>query len=783
LSRDEAAESLSSLDADFISISPEELEVMGFLEDFSLTDSETLEPPLEKEFKCGAAERTSDDQRGQRRTSEYCKPGAPSMPRHERTALLSTAVQETLNLLDKVFPDAIGGVALRRTKALELIAAGISATSRTFTEDDALHWADNFDFSEAGLAADLEMFLAADRDLKAMAVARLEQLASSRFSRDRVERHLSPENPEWDRMIKLAGEGMPVPLGPEFVPNSTAGALPPLRQTYVRLNSVVNRLLEESFHEKGLAFILPKEQALCVEGLHLSVNSWVPKQGKEHGRPIGDCSDAGRGQTPLNSKAAKLLSDRLWGKIVHPSLEDLVRQITEFFAAAQEVDKDVVWEDVVLFKMDLAGAYTLISFSPDDVKLMGFELTKDRIMFMLCGIFGWGGTPAAFQVITRACVFELSRTILGRILMYVDDLLGVCLRKNLPTNLAKASTFLTNLLGPAAVAVHKTESGRRLTEIGYTIDLNERLVEISDRNVAKSLIGYLEAVPGGRTTRREMERLASWASRYGAICMYIRPFNRLLYNSYLGHGTAGTFTLREEEMRAVRMVRLLLVMTALEPCAFCRSLESFEMRAATVIIEFDASLQGIGLIWYAIDPLGEEHPLGGLSVDISAMGFEEDSQFQNTAEFIAATLGLLGIIYLGLEGSVVKMRGDSISALCWSTSLRFKGCRTANAAVVFTLLLIQTKTTIVGFEFLTSEENVRTDKLSRGESVAAVSREFSNLSGLSELFFPESIAQTLTDCHPQLELSDDAAFSELWRRVLNTRMTLLDERESNETTY
>ena len=54
-------------------------------------------------------------------------------------------------------------------------------------------------------------------------------------------------------------------------------------------------------------------------------------------------------------------------------------------------------------------------------------MTEELVMFFLCGIFGWSGTPAAFQVVTRASVFELSVRIVGRLLMYVDDILGVLL--------------------------------------------------------------------------------------------------------------------------------------------------------------------------------------------------------------------------------------------------------------------------------------------------------------------------------------------------------------------
>jgi hypothetical protein len=75
------------------------------------------------------------------------------------------------------------------------------------------------------------------------------------------------------------------------------------------------------------------------------------------------------------------------------------------------------------------------------------------------------------------------------------------------------------------------------------------------------------------------------------------------------------------------------------------------------------------------------------------------------------------LILLGLDGSAVKLRGDSMSALCWGTKMNYKGARTTNAALVFTLLLVQAEVTIVDIEYLTSKQNFKTDDLSRQSSV------------------------------------------------------------------
>lgn len=39
-------------------------------------------------------------------------------------------------------------------------------------------------------------------------------------------------------------------------------------------------------------------------------------------------------------------------------------------------------------------------------------------------------TSAAFQVVTRALIFDMNHKLIGKVLIYVDDIMGVCLRKD-----------------------------------------------------------------------------------------------------------------------------------------------------------------------------------------------------------------------------------------------------------------------------------------------------------------------------------------------------------------
>lgn len=684
-------------------------------------------------------------------------------------ALLEGAIAETVALAAQFFPVSAALTGARTVEAMRLVNMGVQMVLSTFGEREALDWAGDYKLDDKYVKEGLQLYKESGGDLTIMAEKRWTERLPTRLNSDRVKNTLSPKNPDFERVMELATVGMTVFVDPSFISNVGAGHVPPLRQTYRRLAPVIDRLVAESLLEKGLGVILPKAVALKIEGVQLSLSSWTPKVGKEKGRLIGDCADGGKNQTPLNSKWVKEFSDGHWGQIHHPSIGDIVRMITTFrdeCVSAGMLEDDVV-KQLVLYKMDLAGAFTLLSFRPEDVRLMGFEMSEELVLFYLVGIFGWTGTPAAFQVITRALIFELRRLVEGQLTMYVDDAIAVCLSKQLSSNIFKCDAVFTNLLGPEAVAHAKTESGRMIDAIGFSINLITWRVSVSEKNLARALVGFLRAAPDGMTHRREMERLASWSSRYGEINLYIKSVTRLLYSSYIGRKEGVKFKLKPQEWRALRVVRMLLAMTAGDSTIFSRPIDSFREKTAAVVVEFDASLSGVGVVWYAVDKAGCESPLGALSVDIRSMGFGSDTQYQNVAEFIGGIVGVLGVIMLGLGLSSIRFRGDSKSALCWLTSRKFKGDRTANAAIVLMVLVVQHGLSVLEeSEFLSSEQNGRADKLSRGWSVTKVADYYDDLRGIKEVMLPVGqMTQVLMDCHPGTVITSDEELAALWKRV------------------
>ena len=99
-------------------------------------------------------------------------------------------------------------------------------------------------------------------------------------------------------------------------------------------------------------------------------------------------------------------------------------------------------------------------------------------------------------------------------------------------------------------------------------------------------------------------------------------------------------------------------------------------------MEFDASLAGLGLLFYRITEDGEV-PVAHAQVDITGLDFGEDSSFQNTAEFIGGVVAMRGLWMLGMHREAVLFRGDSISALSWIEKVGTKSDLAAPASIVF----------------------------------------------------------------------------------------------------
>jgi hypothetical protein len=133
-----------------------------------------------------------------------------------------------------------------------------------------------------------------------------------------------------------------------------------------------------------------------------------------------------------------------------------------------------------------------------------------------------------------------------------------------------------------------------------------------------------------------------------------------------------------------------------------------------VVVEFDSSLDGAGLIWYRREH-GAELAVGVDAVSLEVLGFGADSSFQNLSELIGAILAVVGQIIIGMSGSSIALRGDSITALTWAITERPRGSIVCNASMVWTMLCVATDLDVKKVTHIAGADNVKCDRLSRRE--------------------------------------------------------------------
>lgn len=648
----------------------------------------------------------------------------------------------------------------------DTVREAIRASDEEYGVAAAVQWAAGFRFPEEMLKSDERCLQAAQLDFVAMVRRRLITLEPSRLNRERAN-GLSIDNPERELVMELATKGMFVPLPIGFKPNGQS-ATAPLRKSYLKVHEAVNRMLADTV-QRRLAFLLPKDVALrYVPGLHLGTAHWAPKKGKASGRPIGDLSFVEG--VPLNSEEATAAAEAHYGKIKHPTITDIIRMINEYWVGVLGREPEARWQDVRIWKMDLRGAYTLLSFAPKDVPLFAMELSDSLVYLQFVGIFGWSCTPAAFQVITRALKYEFAGALHSATTMYVDDVIGVCMASHLDEDLATCAGICTRLLGPDAVAEDKTEQGTRLDIIGYVVDLQTKRVSIARKNFLNTLYGFLSADLTQPITLTDAQRLASWASRYGQICRYMRPFcsalSRLTVNRHSRHAL---IELTNEAKMSIRLWRAMLYLVEYDEARFTRPLATFDDTPPSHVVEFDASLTGVGILLYE-RVAGTEVCLGGGAIDIRGLQFGEDSSFQNVAEYIGATVGILTLITLGTTCRDLEVRGDSVAALTWAQTERARGSRVTNAAIIFTVMCIMYDLDVKVATHIPGGDNHKCDRLSRLAESQQGTREAMDDMGLGgcsvlDIQGNDSIRHLVELCEPTRVFADESEFIVFWAAV------------------
>jgi hypothetical protein len=613
-------------------------------------------------------------------------------------------VQALQAVIARLYPDS----SIPESEVTRLVTTAFDSADHVFNEEDALVWAEGYSFP-AGIGQ-----RDADGIRQAGGLAAYTEAMQARIkatgrglSIESINAVVPPSDPDYEGLCKMV-DGIPILTAEDFVPNLRP---PPLRDKYLKLAPCVNRLMA-SLYDAGLIFIIPTAEAVQIAGIHFSQTHWTRKVGKKQGRPIGDASAKEGGCCALNSDRVEELGVARWGQITHPTA-------TQLAAMALRVSTRLDGrEPMVLWKMDLKGAFTLMLIDPNSVQLLAFALTPDAggtdlTMAYITRMFGWTCMPAAFQVVTRAITRAVSSRISGECMMYVDDLMGCCGLSELQHDQDQARWVCNTLLGPDAVEEKKTFQGTILEWIGWSFDAAALTISIGERNFLRTVHGFLSVTETEPVSVREVQRLASWASRYGLVCHALRPFTMDLFSAIRGYTNIETrITLPAAARRAIMLWRCALVTLGCDPLRFARPLHTLAEKPPSLQIEYDASLTGIGIILSELSATGEPQLMCAVKLPIP-IDLGGDSGYQNSAEFMAVVVGLACLASLGYSGRGVKLIGDNTSSLAWASTERFRAGNSRPAAICFMALAVTHDLAISSTEHVAGVRNIVCDSLSR----------------------------------------------------------------------
>ncbi len=246
---------------------------------------------------------------------------------------------------------------------------------------------------------------------------------------------------------------------PGFEPNGKKPtSRPQISGKTKEMGGALHKIFDKTYVQPDLCFAVTREFALNLDPKpHRSPSSHGLNDGKKLGRGCVNNTAGGKPPCePLNSEWLRDAAREEHGQIRNPQIKQFVELVTKLRQKLQEECRSD--EDIRLWKMDIKGAYTQLTFRADDVRYMGAELPEEIVLFFMGGTFGWSAMPFAFNVVTRAIVWEIEHGLIqGFAVMYVDDVWGVSAAKDAAPDMKAVKNLVEGLFCKGAIAPDKTE--------------------------------------------------------------------------------------------------------------------------------------------------------------------------------------------------------------------------------------------------------------------------------------------------------------------------------------
>ena len=626
------------------------------------------------------------------------------------------------------------------------------ASDEYYTMRHAQAWNTDFEIPTESIEADSALFKLCNYNFTEVCRRKQALLAHNRISKDRIVAIFGPNGeriPGVDAkdiqiLMEFAVNGITPPTSPSFKPESHDVA--PLRDRYIKLHHTINKLLYKLYQD-GMMVFLTDHDAKRIPGIHLSPQHHADSKGKPEGRIIGDLSGQhSENFTPLNGSALDkdLLRDNIklqWGEIHHPTVDLLVKMV---LTAADKYG----WDNIILWKKDLKGAFNLLNYNPEYCKLFAFPLTDNIVVIHLAGLFGWIGMPHAFQVLTRTLQALCRHIISGLCYWYVDDLMAVSHKSLYINDSTRVDVNVQHLLGQGSIAAAKSQHDRCLEFLGWDFNLDTRTITLCARNMNKLVHVLFSFDVVMKISISHIQRMASLISRASILSRHMRPYTHALHAVTSGYSQPHVqIKLNVLAQSDVMMWRAFVLLLIANPTKLSRSMESFRSHDAAYCIKYDASLTGLGVGIYHL------HDSRLLTFAALQLPFHvtNESKRQNTMEFVAVVFGLLLAWRYRLRDFHYSLHGDSMSSLAWAREDRVNSLLARRANIIFTTISMHLNATLADTEHIPGKLNVIFDGLSRHVSPEDLGLDPTLMFSADT---DDTIVQFITLCDPANELTD-----------------------------
>jgi hypothetical protein len=537
--------------------------------------------------------------------------------------------------------------------------------STSKTEAAAEVDANHFEFPPEVMSRDADA-LSAAASLSDLVVTRRESNASSRFNPDRC-RDCFSEDPEYPTLLAIASEGARIDVSPSFVRQSVPD---PPRQITRRIPHTIIRHAYKLW-SSGKALILP-QAAIQDLNPHFNNIHWCPKPETPAGRFLGDCSNRQSGDV-LNSREAKAAIIERYGDLRHPTIYDLIRLIYRVSLIAGGIDEILLWKE------DVAGAFSQYDHFADDVILLTFPITALLVLIYLVGMFGWTGSPFVFGVFSRAFQRRANSVMTGELAVYVDDFMAASPRHQASADQLLTQRLVVQAFGPDGINFAKSVLPSRCTDfIGWLIDLDTESIRPNQKGIEKIVMAFFSFDMTAAHPLRTYQVLASLACRYSRGILGMRPFVQPLYAMTRGSNKSNARRSATSAVKlAVAMWRAMGLVLLNNPSALAIPLPSLirDPSSWEVYIISDAGPRGLGVAVYSRE---NNKCLAHLSYRLPFDA--SDPKFQNAREFQGLILGIVVLLRLGIRHTPFQWRGDNVAALSWA---RGETCRSSAAQASF----------------------------------------------------------------------------------------------------